>query len=75
MLAITFTGPEAISAWVELVQKQQDTIQKKAGDILYSHENQASKLAAQRDISRVELANWDASVRARVQSADQAKVL
>jgi len=75
MLARMFTGPEAISVWVELVQKQKEKILGKNGQILYSHEHQAELVAAQQEISRSDLANWDASARAWLQSADEAKAV
>lgn len=73
MLARIFTGPEAISVWVELVQKQKERIRSQQDDVLYAHENQALVLAAQQDIQRSDLAKWDASARAWLQSADEAK--
>ncbi|PMD20098.1 hypothetical protein NA56DRAFT_627892 [Hyaloscypha hepaticicola] len=75
MLARMFTGPEAISIWFELVKKQKESIRNKQGSGLYRHEQLSSILAAQQDISREELARWDASARAWIQSADQAKIL
>ncbi|KAH8597426.1 hypothetical protein B0O99DRAFT_507860 [Bisporella sp. PMI_857] len=75
MLARMFTGPEAISVWVELVQKQKEVINAKQRATLYSHEQEADRVAALQDITRAELANWDASARAWLQSADEAKIL
>jgi hypothetical protein len=75
MLARIFTGPEAISVWVELVQKQKDSIRKQEDDGLYPREHQGALSAAQQDIPRSDLANWDASARAWLQSADQAKAI
>lgn len=72
MLARMFTGPEAISVWVELVQKQKEWIRSQQGSRLYSHEHLRTASAAQQAISRAELANWDASARAWLQSADLA---
>ncbi|KAE9373081.1 hypothetical protein N431DRAFT_544236 [Stipitochalara longipes BDJ] len=72
MLARMFTGPEAISIWVELIQKQKELICSQNKSQLYSGEHQAAVLAAHQDISRNDLANWDASARAWLQSADQA---
>ncbi|CZR54860.1 uncharacterized protein PAC_04744 [Phialocephala subalpina] len=73
MLARIFTGPEAVSIWVELVQRRKEWIHDQHENKLYSHESRAANLAAQQDISRAELASWDASARAWLQSADQAK--
>jgi hypothetical protein len=61
MLARIFTGPEAISVWVELVQKQKDCIRNSQAKDLHSHEHQAAMSAAQQDMSRADLAKWDAS--------------
>jgi hypothetical protein len=74
MLARMFTiAPEAISIWVEIVKKQKETIQTQENSHLYSTEHRTTTLASKQDISREDLANWDASARAWLQSADQAK--
>jgi len=75
MLARMFTGPEAISVWVELVQKQKETICASQQEHLYAEESHPSTSAALQEISRAELARWDASARAWLQSADEAKSL
>ncbi|KAF8851387.1 hypothetical protein BDZ45DRAFT_679169 [Acephala macrosclerotiorum] len=75
MLARIFTGPEATAIWAELVEKQKVRLQNNSKGTLYAHEQEASIRAAQQDISRRELAEWDASARAWIQSADQAKEL
>ena len=75
MLARIFTGPEAISVWVELVQKHKECIRAEKDSHLYSHEHEDAMAAAQQEISRNDLASWDASARAWLQSADQAKEL
>jgi hypothetical protein len=75
MLARIFTGPEAVSVWVELVQKQKERIRGKQEESLYPHEQLPACLATQQEISRRDLANWDASARAWLQSGDQAKKL
>ncbi|KAH9210507.1 hypothetical protein DL95DRAFT_370861 [Leptodontidium sp. 2 PMI_412] len=73
MLARTFTGPEATSVWVELVEKQKLLILKEADDSMYAQKISPSVLAAQQDISRTDLGNWDSSARAWLQIADQVK--
>jgi hypothetical protein len=73
MLARIFTGPEAISVWVEIIQRRKDLIRGKQESSLYSNENGPAIVAAKQDISRENLACWDASARAWLQSADQAK--
>jgi hypothetical protein len=75
MLARTFSGPEAVAIWVELVQKQKEHIRSKQERVLYSHEHIPGMVAAQQDISREDLSSWDTSARAWLQSADQAKSL
>lgn len=75
MLARTFSGPEAVSAWVEIVQRRKEVILDKQQTGLYAYEHQAACSAAQQDISRADLAKWDASARAWPQSADEAKKL
>ncbi|KAH8684202.1 hypothetical protein BGZ60DRAFT_161886 [Tricladium varicosporioides] len=75
MLARIFTVPEAISTWVEIVDNQKEHIFKKHAETLYSHELNAEYSAARQDISRVDLSNWDASARAWLQSADEAKAV
>ena len=75
LLARIFTGPEAVSVWVEIVQKHKERIRDKQTKSLYSHEQLSEFLAAQSEITRGDLANWDASARAWLQSADQAKQL
>jgi len=75
MLARMFSGPEAISVWVELVQKQKEKITRGRENHLYSAEHLPAALAAEQEISRSDLARWDASARAWLQSADQAKAV
>ncbi|PQE07534.1 hypothetical protein CJF30_00007275 [Rutstroemia sp. NJR-2017a BBW] len=75
MLARSFSGPEAVTIWVELVQKQKEHIHSKQKKGLYSHEHISEMVAAQQDISRDDISSWDASARAWLQSADQAKPL
>jgi hypothetical protein len=57
MLARIFTGLEAISVWVELVQRQKESIRAKHGKNLYSDEHSAALTAAKQDISRTDLSN------------------
>ncbi|KAH7400316.1 hypothetical protein BKA64DRAFT_479286 [Cadophora sp. MPI-SDFR-AT-0126] len=73
MLARTFTGPEATSVWVELVEKQKLLIMSEAEESMYVHKISSSVLAAQQEISRTDLGNWDSSARAWLQIADQVK--
>jgi len=73
MLARIFPPPEAISVWVELVQKQKEWILNRHENVLYSEDRYSANLASKQEISRTDLACWDASARAWLQSADQAK--
>jgi hypothetical protein len=73
MLSRMFTSSEATSVWVELVEKQKEKIFKERDEDLYSEKYNGPMVAAQQEIPRNDLANWDASARAWLQSADQAK--
>jgi hypothetical protein len=75
MLARMFSGPEAVSLWVELVQKQKACISSNQDKALFSAEQIPAIVAAYQDISRSDLASWDSSARAWLQSADEAKAL
>ena len=72
MLARTWSGPEATALWVELVAERMKDIEKNldASQI----QGMAARIAAQQDISRAELAKWDASARAWLLSADEVKI-
>lgn len=72
MLARMFTGPEATSVWVELIEKHKEKIQSTYEDEMYQCELDSAMLAAQQELSRTELGIWDASARAWIQSADLA---
>ena len=68
MLARMWDGPEAISIWVEIVEGRKLEIAKKfeesnIGDL-------AAHLAAQQELTRIQLAEWDASARAWLRVAD-----
>lgn len=72
MLARLFNAPEAISIWVELVKEQRTEIATK----LERGEPLPFSLAAaagQNDIPRAQLAEWDASARAWLLTADRVK--
>ncbi|KAE8447571.1 hypothetical protein EG329_010701 [Mollisiaceae sp. DMI_Dod_QoI] len=75
MLARLFTDSEATSVWVELIESQKAKIlnEESNNDGLYSRQRDAAILAAQQQLSRTDLANWDASARAWLQSADHVK--
>lgn len=70
LLARAWGAKEAVSIWVEIVEQRRK-------DITHGFENQdlvpeSSRLSAIHAISRNDLARWDASARAWLQSADHA---
>ncbi|PMD15323.1 hypothetical protein NA56DRAFT_733882 [Hyaloscypha hepaticicola] len=73
MLARSWSGPEAISIWVELVHERKKFLEEN------SDPNQLqgllSRAAAQQELTRAQLAAWDASARAWLQCADEVKKL
>jgi hypothetical protein len=75
MLSRIFSSSEATSIWVELVSKRKEQICRESSDAMYAYKHDADILAAKQDLARMDLGNWDASARAWVQSADQAKAL
>lgn len=72
MLARMWSGPEATSVWVELVEgrKQEIDTTYDPGDLM----NYQVLAAARQDLTRPQLADWDASARAWLQTADEAKI-
>ncbi|KAL8999010.1 MAG: hypothetical protein Q9169_002008 [Polycauliona sp. 2 TL-2023] len=69
LLARTWSGPEAIAIWVELVaERKKDIVENTDASQI---QGLAARVAAQQDISRVDLATWDASARAWLLSADE----
>ncbi|RDL32634.1 uncharacterized protein BP5553_09090 [Venustampulla echinocandica] len=68
MLARILQGPEAISTWVELVERRKQQIKTEFEQNSIS--DMPSIMAAQQDISREHLALWDASARAWLQTCD-----
>lgn len=72
MLARMWSGPEATSVWVELVKGRKQEIETTydRGDLM----NYQVLAAARQDLTRPQLADWDASARAWLQTADEAKM-
>ena len=72
MLARIWSGPEATSAWVELVKERRKEIalQLQDGD---SISFASCAAAAQLEIPRSQLADWDASARSWLDTADSIK--
>lgn len=72
MLARVFEPPQAISVWVELVEERRRAIVAKleAGEPVPFA---LAAAAAQQEVQRTQLAEWDASARAWLQTADAVK--
>lgn len=73
LLARIWKGHEAISLWVELVEKRKQEILSTLNS--GSATEAASIMAAQQIITREQLAAWDASARSWLHTADSAKRL
>lgn len=72
LLARAWDAKEAISIWAELVEWRRQEIMHGAKS---NHAiSDSSRLSILQDISREDLARWDASARAWLRSADQAKI-
>ena len=72
LLARAWDAKEAISIWVELVEQRRKAI---AEEFRSNHAVSESSLnSVRQDILRDDLARWDASARAWLLSADQAKI-
>ena len=74
MLARTWPGPEAVAIWAEIVAERTRMILTGAQQDAYNTP-MGALFAARTGISRRELADWDASARAWLQIADDAKQL
>ena len=73
MLARIWTAPEATSLWVEIVACRRREIESDCtGD---EAKDYILLQAAQQDLTRSNLADWDASARAWLRTADEAKQL
>ena len=69
MLARSWTHTEATAIWVELVAIRKKDIERHRDSSQLR--NMVDRVAAQQEISRPELAKWDASARAWLLSADE----
>ena len=72
LLARAWDAKEAISIWVELVEHRRRAIEEEFRSNCAVSESSLNSV--RQDISRGDLARWDASARAWLLSADQAKV-
>jgi hypothetical protein len=73
MFARIWTGPEATSLWAELIRARKADIEHEIENATQASKFDAAAWAALQDISRDEIANWDDSARAWLQSADLVK--
>ena len=73
LLARAFTPSEATAIWVELVAQRKREIEENSDDSQL--QSLAARMACRQDLSRNELAKWDASARAWLLSADEVKKL
>jgi hypothetical protein len=74
LLARMWRAPQAISIWEEFVTERKAEIRRQTEAATYPSKHTPEILAAMQDISREELATWDASARSWIQSADQVKL-
>jgi hypothetical protein len=74
MLARMWNGPEATSVWDELVTKRKEEIGQEVERAVYPSKFDADVCASTQELTRDELARWDASARSWIESADKAKV-
>ena len=72
LLARAWGAKEATAIWVEIVEQRR----KEIANDFQNHKivSESSRMVSSHDISRSDLARWDASARAWLQSADRAKV-
>ncbi|MCJ1387657.1 hypothetical protein MMC18_000500 [Xylographa bjoerkii] len=73
MLARLFERNEAVAIFVHLVNERKKEIHSKSDD--GRAQSFASQMAAQQNIQRPDLESWDASARAWLSSADEAKTV
>ena len=71
MLARTWKGPEAISIWWELVTERKKEIERQ--HVVGESFSLGTLMAARQELRREDLANWDASARSWLRSADRVK--
>lgn len=72
MLARMFSGPEATSIWVELIEERK---KKLACEEHYRPDHISTLLAAQISVPREQLAEWDNSARSWLRVADETMAL
>ena len=72
MLARIWSGPEATSIWVEIVKERRQEIAQRLEQT--DTVDLRSLAAAKQDVTRQQLADWDASTRAWLLAADEIKI-
>ena len=73
LLARAFSPSQATAIWVELVIERKREVESDSDDSQF--QSLAARAACRQDLSRDELAKWDASARAWLLSADEVKRL
>ncbi|USP77955.1 hypothetical protein yc1106_05229 [Curvularia clavata] len=73
MLARAWSSSQATSIWVEIIEARRQDLRKQISDGLYNDSTQLG-LALSADLSRNDLAEWDASTRAWLQVADDVQI-
>lgn len=73
MIARMFTGPQAVSLWMALIEKRKEEIEEETAKATDQMKAIAAACAAQQEIRREEIADWDSSARSWIQSADLVK--
>ncbi|CAN9389827.1 unnamed protein product [Alternaria alternata] len=69
MLARAWSGSQATSIWVEIVEARRQELRKQIHEGMYNDYTQVG-LAVSADLTRTDLAQWDASARSWLQVAD-----
>jgi hypothetical protein len=72
MLARIWKAPEATSLWAEIISQRQEEIKRTCDGSKAS--DYATLQAMQQEFPRSQLADWDASIRAWLRTADEAKI-
>ncbi len=71
MLARSFSDPEAVAIWVELVSERKRELEDTSYDSQF--QSLIARSVAKQEIGRSQLAAWDSSARAWLRTADEVK--
>lgn len=74
MIARIFTGPQVVSLWMALIEKRKGEIEEEIANTTDQMKAIAAACAAQQEIRRQGIADWDSIARSWIQSADLVKV-